>query len=710
MKFSFRLTLLTTLLLLLATTVSVIGVISYRHARFAANNMARELLEQAMERIEAQIENRLGLAMKLNALTERRMQQGTMHVDDADRFVSYALGALDIANELCGYFIGYESNGEATGVSRLTGKPSIWRSELIPARKVYEFREYWPESYPNTPYSFDPSQRTPDSRTRPWYEKAKSEGKSIWTDAFVFLGVKGTSDVHGVSYVTPIFGKDGKLLAVLDADFELNELSRFLATLDLGDTGYAYIVELMDDGTEQVVAHPNPKLLLRKSTKTTSDGHELIPPSEFADPRVVAFSAHVNKAKIPRNPDSSVTFRFLAEGIPYLGTMQMLDPATHPSWMICTVLPEEEVLGKVHQSVRETLFIGIGVFVISLIIGVLVAGQVSRPLEQLALEAKAIQDLQFRQEPISDSIVSEVHSLAVAMEDMKLGLRSFRKYIPPGLFQSFLTSKQEAVFGGEREVVTIFFSDIVNFTTIAETQRPEQLVVLLRSYLNTVCAAIETTEGTVDKYIGDAVMAFWQGGPAANNHARAACIAALECQAALDELNQRWEALGRAPFHTRIGLNTGEVVVGNIGSDTRFNYTIIGDAVNLSSRLEGLNKVYGTRILVSDITYHWAADAVVARPLDFVAVKGRQTAVVIYELLGLKINETDEQRQLVELSAQGLQQYRDRQWVDAIGIFSVIAELYPHDKASRLMLERCQAYLISPPEPNWDGSNRMTHK
>jgi adenylate cyclase len=402
--------------------------------------------------------------------------------------------------------------------------------------------------------------------------------------------------------------------------------------------------------------------------------------------------------------------RFQVDGDAYLGAVQSLDSDSSPPWVICTVIPESEVLGQVERSIRETLLIGVGVLLVALLICRRVSAQVSQPLERLAAVANAIERLQFRAQPVVHSVIREVDHLATSVEEMKVGLRSFRKFIPNELFCTCLSSGKEAVFGGARRRVAIFFSDVIDFTSIAEDQKPEDLVDLLREYLNTVCNEIEATDGTVDKYIGDAVMAFWDNPMTERNHASSACTTALRCQAAIGVLNERWKAAGKPQFQTRIGLHSGEVVVGNIGRDARLNYTIIGDAVNLSNRLEELNKVYGTAILISESIYQQAAADIVARPLDYVAVKGKRLPVLIYELLGKKTEETARHRTIIPLCTQGLECYRIRDWSGAIAHFEEVLSHCPGDPPAVLLKRRCRSFQESPPGPDWDGVIRMDHK
>jgi adenylate cyclase len=335
---------------------------------------------------------------------------------------------------------------------------------------------------------------------------------------------------------------------------------------------------------------------------------------------------------------------------------------------------------------------------------------VAQPLERLAQEAAAIGNLRLEPEPIAHSLVLEVDRLALAMEEMKTGLRSFQKYVPADLVRALMESGEEARRGGERRTVTVYFGDIVNFTGIAEQLAPEVLVEQLSEYLNALSEGIRTCGGTVDKYIGDAIMAFW-GAPARDpQHALGACTAAIRNQQQLAMLRREWQSKNKPPFATRIGLNTGDVVVGNIGSEARFNYTVIGDAVNLASRLEGLNKYYGTEILISESTYREAKSAVVARPIDYVSVKGKSAAVLVYELVGLKSEVSPADVELAELHGQALARYREQDWGRAIPLFEEVLRRRAGDAPAGLLLARCHSYRSTPPGPRWDGVHHMESK
>jgi adenylate cyclase len=694
-KFTFRATFLGILLMFIAVTVALVGISSYYNARFTADDLSTQLMQQTSARVEEQVQKLLTAAVDESATSRRLLDAGRLHTDDVTDLVRYWLEAVAVHRELSAMFVGMESAGQSSGVSRLQKRLSIWQSSVNASTGRLEEREFWPEGYPSTPYAYDPAKRTVDIRTRPWYVAAKAAHHSIWSETYAFLGVGSTGEVQGVTYAEPVYAKDGALRGVLAADFDLKGLCAFLQTLHVGERGFAFVIERRADGSERLIAHPDAHLLTAANSGATG---------AIADSRVRALRAAGGA------PAGFQTIHFSDGGERYFGVYHPLAGADAPPWRIGIVLPEADVLARVNRSNAITLAIALGAFGLAIVFGVWVARQVARPLEALSGEMARIADLELATRPIAHSIVLEVDRVAMATEEMKAGLRSFQKYVPSDLVRSILSSGREASLGGERRRVTIYFSDIVDFTTISERLSPEALVEHLRAYLGAMNGSILERGGTVDKFIGDAVMAFW-GAPSDNpRHALDACRAALANQRALVALNARWEAEGKPALHTRIGLNSGEVVVGNVGSETRLNYTVIGDAVNLASRLEGLNKYYGTRIMLGEETRADAGDAIVTRPLDWVSVKGRAQAVQVFELLGLA-GEVD--AATVELAAchgEALAAYRARRWDEAIRGFQAVLASRPGDGPAALMIRRATAFRAEPPPDDWDGVYRLDSK
>jgi adenylate cyclase len=285
----------------------------------------------------------------------------------------------------------------------------------------------------------------------------------------------------------------------------------------------------------------------------------------------------------------------------------------------------------------------------------------------------------------------------------------FGQYIPPELVEQMSQSDEEFSLKGESREMTVLFSDVRGFTTISEGMEPQELCELINDILTPVTHVIHESKGTIDKYIGDAIMAFW-GAPMHNpQHASYAVKAGLTILQALTTIQQDFKAKGWPEIDIGIGINTGKMSVGNMGSQFRIAYTVMGDAVNLGSRLEGLTKQYGVRMIVSESTLQ-AAPEFTYRELDKVRVKGKHKPIAIYEPLGVTADISAEQLQTINLLNQGLHNYRQQQWASAQLIFAQLAEQHPHDKLYPIYLERIAYYLESPPEADWDGAFTHTSK
>jgi adenylate cyclase len=287
----------------------------------------------------------------------------------------------------------------------------------------------------------------------------------------------------------------------------------------------------------------------------------------------------------------------------------------------------------------------------------------------------------------------------------------FARYAPPSYVDELSKDPTKLELGGEEKEISILFSDIEGFTTISENLSPKQLIELLNEYLGAMTNAIFHQGGTLDKYIGDAIVAVFGAPLSLENHALKACSAAIEMRKILDRMRGEWIQRGYPSVKARIGLNTGRVVFGNIGSDIRYDYTGIGDAMNLSSRLEGANKQYGTYCMISEFMYEYVKDSVTVRDLDFIIVKGKTKPVKVFELMGLK-NETLEEnkKQMLENYQKGIEFYRNQQWNEAISSFQKALEFMPGDCPSLLYIKRCQEFIASPPDKDWDGTYHMTSK
>jgi len=317
--------------------------------------------------------------------------------------------------------------------------------------------------------------------------------------------------------------------------------------------------------------------------------------------------------------------------------------------------------------------------------------------------------------PLTEPALASLAALAMmigyrfvlADRDERFLRKSFAFYLAPEVIDTMVASGKMPVLGGEMRNVTMFFSDLSGFSSIAETMTPGELVTLMNEYLSAMTDIIEGHGGYVDKYIGDSIVAMF-GAPADDpDHARNAVRAALKCHDKLAELNASSTAFAGRGLSHRIGLNSGEAVVGNIGSRRRFNYTVMSDTVNVASRLEGANKYYGTAIMASETTMAQSGDTFVWRELDAIRVIGRGEAIKVFEPLAERGAETGEQTKVAAAYAEGLARWRAREFAKAADAFDGVAMI---DPASALFAKRAKAFSANPPPPDWTPVNTLEGK
>ncbi len=287
---------------------------------------------------------------------------------------------------------------------------------------------------------------------------------------------------------------------------------------------------------------------------------------------------------------------------------------------------------------------------------------------------------------------------------------SFRQYLSPKIIEIITKDPSKLKLGGEEREVTVFFLDIAGFTTMSEALKPTQLVEVMNLCLTEFSRIILKHDGLINKYIGDCIMAFWNAPADQAGHAAMATRAALECVEILPDINRRLTERGLPRIDCRVGVNTGTVVVGNMGSLERFDYTVMGDPVNLASRLEGANKQYHTRVMISDVTYAQAAGDIEVRDLDLIRVKGKKEPRKVYEVLGLKGKLSEEILEGRAKYDEALALYRQKKFSEAVTAFESVYDYIPNDHVTGVYLERARLFLAEPPPANWDGVYEMATK
>jgi adenylate cyclase len=288
---------------------------------------------------------------------------------------------------------------------------------------------------------------------------------------------------------------------------------------------------------------------------------------------------------------------------------------------------------------------------------------------------------------------------------------AFRHYVAPIVIEEMLKEPERLKLGGEEKVLTVLFSDLTGFTGYSERFSPHEMINMLSEYFEKMTEEIFTFQGTLKEYVGDELMAIFGAPLEQADHAQRGCSAALAMRDRLRALRSEWATMGRPPLRARTGVNSGPMLVGNLGSRYRFAYGALGDQVNLGSRLEGLNKIYGTEILIGENTARLVEDSFLMREVDQVRVKGRKQPVRIYELLGNSGDSLSrEMEESLNYFTAGLEAYRQQVWQEALDLFKRSLAILPEDGPSRIMAERCQIYKEAPPPTDWDGVFTMTTK
>jgi adenylate cyclase len=348
--------------------------------------------------------------------------------------------------------------------------------------------------------------------------------------------------------------------------------------------------------------------------------------------------------------------------------------------------------------------------VIGVFMAIRMARRYSQPLERLASRSRRLRDLDLINYHPVESRLAEVNQLSEAHGQMLTAMQSFAKYTPIEVVRELLKRGEVAKIGGRTASLTLLFSDIRGFTTIAEGMDPQALADHMAEYFEEVLRVLRQNKATIDKFVGDAVVAFWGAPTPDPNHTQNAVQGVLRCSARLAQLNRDWEERGLPPLPTCFGLTTGSVVVGNIGSRSRLSYTVLGDAANLASRIEGINRLYGTEILAEEVVTKEAGDSFAWRFVDRVTVKGKSEAVRINELLGLKDEVPRERLQFAAEYEKALNLYHTRDFSGALEILERFGKPFAEDLSVNRLAGFCRGFLLHPPPADWDGVSHLEAK
>jgi adenylate cyclase len=471
---------------------------------------------------------------------------------------------------------------------------------------------------------------------------------------------------------------DGRFVGAASANITLGVLSKFLD----GHRASPHSVTLIADQLGRIIAHP----VVAKGLQHTTGRVELATLSELDEPQVVKAVQQRKALGVDR-----FSFELGPDGKEYVASFSKIADKVGTEWEVIVVTPTDDFVGDLKQTNRKLLWLMAVVVLLESALIYFMARKISRPIESVSGAIERIRSLSFGQSLTSDSRIREIGQLQRATILLENALRSFSVFVPVGLVRGLVESGKPLAPSVEPRFMTIFFSDVENFTTISEQLSPQELSEQTSQYFENVTVAVTEEQGTIDKFIGDSVMAFWGAPTALDDHVYRACLAALKASRRLKRLNDEWMRDGRKPMPIRIGVHCANVVVGNVGSPQRLSYTVMGDGVNIASRVEGLNKQFGTSICISDSVYERVADRVVARPLQRLSVKGRQGEFLVYELVGVTGSVDPElkagEKEIVRcrMTTKAMACLTDGRVAQARDRYDELLAEFPDDKVARLM-------------------------
>ena len=669
-KVSFRFSIVQCYLLLTITTTLIICGTFYVYSKDAVISLANKIISETSSKANQRVSN-------FFAIPEMQ-EQVISNLVTTPNFVSQEDKLLKLLWELAQV----QPDIESMSLSDYRGNYLQARLYPEPATRVIN-RNNSPVNetivYRDTKYSvlrieqklnpdFDP-------RTRPWFKNIGDEQQTYWSEPYLATTTKRPV----VSGSRPII-TNGERIGVVNINIPLTELSQFMAQQQVSANGIAFLVSINGD----LLAFPDEQFL---SIKDSSSGNFRL--GKISDlPQNWIKSGWQNYIE-----NDKESFSFTVADTPYLASFRKFSQPTLASWRIGIVMPEKDVTSAVQQTLLMAFGVAGFIFLLSLFPLFWFARRLSLPIAQLVDQTRELKD--FRLENITkiNSPIREMNILSESIVAAAQGLRSFQKYIPAELVRQLMSSGKPIEIGGESRYLTILFSDLKDFSTLSENTPSRELLLRVSSYFEIFINAIKEEGGYVDKFIGDSVMAFWGAPLPEHHHAYHACVAAVKAQRRMKLLNENLIKDEKPPLTVRIGLHSDAVLVGNVGSLEKLSYTVMGDGVNIASRLEGINKDYDTRICVSHSLFKEAGERLWVRPIDMISVKGRKGELLIYELLGIMDGNEETQisqreQLLCKATEKAFHLYTLKNYVDARSAYQTIAQEFD-DNLSRIMEKKC---------------------
>jgi adenylate cyclase len=675
---------------------------------------ADSLRKAAARRVEQLVAQDLGSAERTIAHFERQVHLAAVDVDDPvslERALFVALVDEDPLSDVTftrAEEIGYDPAGDARLATTNRWELSVYRASADPSsgissRRIAGNDGTWKverrDRAPGGPYTagvFAAAGDAGDPTMQSTFTAAAardSEGRALWSDLHWSEIDPRDRDRVVMTVQKAVRDRAGRFVGVLRVGLLTRVIDR-ATRVRIGDDDDAEAHRIfLCDPSGRLVTRLDPDDRLQLS------GDDLRFVASREPPEVAAALAQPLLGQM--TPGAEASGGFVTGGRRYLFTFRGLQSSQ--DWIVGVVVPEDVYTHRLEAVRNRFLVLYLLAMVFVLVGGALMMRAVRRGLRQVGVATARMRSFDFAPAPVAAPF-RDVEAVLESLERAKTAMRTLGKYAPVDLVRELYRANREPKLGGELAELTILFTDIRGFTGLAERLGPNELAEALGRYLDTMTGAIRSTGGTLDKFIGDAVMALWNAPTPVERHAERGCQAILACKEATADLYRSAGWAGLPPLVTRFGLHTDRVLVGHFGAPERMSFTAMGDGVNLASRLEALGKQYGVTALVSDSVVAAAGERFSFRRIDRVAVKGKTKAVLVYELVGLS---GASRPSFIDAYEAALDDYGLRRFEAAM------TRLEPHledDPPSRVLFDRCRILAEHPPPEGWDGVFVATSK
>jgi len=447
--------------------------------------------------------------------------------------------------------------------------------------------------------------------SRVWYKIANQKDTTFWSEPYIYATVKEV----GITVSRVIFDKNSTKTKVAGADITYQRFNQFLKLQSQKISGDI----ILFDKKQNIIASSF------KSHQSITD-------------TIIKLDSNLNSTIINKaykqyiKGDKSGIVKG-DNGIKYLYFFHSFPKSSSQKWEILTLIPEDIILGDIILTIYKTIIISIIILILFIFIVAYLSKKISEPITLLSSQIRSIEHLHLNLNINEDSKITEIKEAQHSLKSLKVALLSFTKYIPVDIVKILMELNQEAKIGGEEKNLAIMFTDIENFTTISENMNPRDVAIELSEYFDKITSVIQRKNGTIDKYIGDAVLAFWGAPKDVNNPILLAVETLVEIHQEINIFNKKRQENNQEMFKTRVSVHYGKTLVGNIGSQNRLNYTVIGDSVNTTARLETINKQYGTYNIISDEVYEHIKDMYEIKYLDSILLKGKTKPTKFYTIV-----------------------------------------------------------------------------